>query len=202
MIALEKDIIIAVAVGYMLKVLKSGKNITKFKKEFDHIRHGNYFDFVNLVNAKIPTIVSYKNGEVIVSNEMKKTDFDFESLAKSCNSLTSFYLECFKEFGDFLDDEVSDETYKKVVMFEIGLRMHANNHRLLIEKEKLIDVIDKLCSHNNISKQNTLTLHEGRKFLNMIKHFHNQFPTWKDGQEAFDFANQTLSNLKLSVFCD
>jgi hypothetical protein len=172
----------------------------KFKKEFDHIRHGNYFDFVNLVDAEIPTIVSYKNGEVIVSNEMTNTDFDFESLAKSCNSLTRFYLECFKEFGDFSDLQVSDETYKNVVMFEIGLRMHANNHRLLKDRENLIDVIDKLCSHRNISKQNTLSLHQGRKFLNMIKHFHNQFPTWKEGQEAFDSANQTLSKLQLTVF--
>lgn len=198
--ASENDIIIAVTVGYMLKVLRSGKNSTNFKKEFDHIRHGNYFDFVNLVHSEIPIIVSYKEGEVTVCNEMKKTDFDFESLAKSCNSLKQFYQACFNEFGDFPDNQVSDETYKNVVMFEIGLRMHANNHRLLAEREDLINVIDKLCSLRNVSTQDQLSLHCGRIFLNMIKHFKNQYPSWQTGQVAFDIANQTLSKLQFTVF--
>lgn len=184
----------------MLKVLRSGKNITKFKKEFGHIRHGNYFDFVNLVQSEIPPILSYKDGEVTVSNEIKKTDLDFESLVKSCNSLTLFYQKCFSEFGEFPDNQVSDGTYKNVVMFEIGLRMHANNYKLLGEKEDLINVIDKLCSFMNVSLQDKQSLQDGRKFLNMIKHFKNQYPTWQDGQEAFDRANQTLIKLEFNVF--
>jgi hypothetical protein len=197
---LENDVIIAVTVGYMLKILRSGKNITKFKKEFDHIRHGNYYDFVDLVHSEIPTIVSYKDGAVTVSNEMKKSDFDFESLAKSGNSLKAFYQACFNEYGDFQDDQVPDEIYKNAVMFEIGLRMHANNHRLLRERENLIDVIDKLCSFIKVSPQDKLSLHNGRIFLNMIKHFKNQYPSWQDGQVAFNSAFQTLTRLQFNVF--
>ena len=57
-------LIIEPTVGYMLKVIKSGKKITKFKSEFAAIRHGNYFDFLNLVKGPIPFLVTYNAGKI------------------------------------------------------------------------------------------------------------------------------------------
>jgi len=47
----NKILTIEPTVGYMLKVIKSGQTITKYNDEFKAIRHGNYFDFLNLLKA-------------------------------------------------------------------------------------------------------------------------------------------------------
>lgn len=46
------DEVIGEVIGYMLLVLKSGKDISQFKSEFNAIRHGNYDDFIKLINPK------------------------------------------------------------------------------------------------------------------------------------------------------
>lgn len=61
-------LIIEVAVGYMLKVLKSKQKITENKDEFNAIKHGNYKIFLNLVGGGIPPMVIYHEG-VIRSDE-------------------------------------------------------------------------------------------------------------------------------------
>ncbi|MEZ4805706.1 MAG: hypothetical protein R2852_09550 [Bacteroidia bacterium] len=42
-----------VVIGYMYKVLKNGKDTSKFRKEFAAIRHGDYEEFLNLIGDKI-----------------------------------------------------------------------------------------------------------------------------------------------------
>lgn len=195
----KEILLIGVAVGYMLKVLKSQKIISKFHKEFAAIRHGNYFDFINLIKEPIPEMVVYKNGQIEVNPILKKEDFDFELLLKAGPSLKKFITKCRREFGDFNDDEVHNKIYYDVALFEIGLRMHANNSKLLKEREKFVDVIDKLCSYKSISKEEVELLHKGRKFLNMIKHFNYQFKTWKDGIDAFNVANNIVKKHNLTV---
>jgi hypothetical protein len=48
---MERPLIIEVVIGYMLKVWKSQKKITKYKNEFNAIRHGDYFEFINLISV-------------------------------------------------------------------------------------------------------------------------------------------------------
>ncbi|MEO6303800.1 MAG: hypothetical protein ABIP51_11580, partial [Bacteroidia bacterium] len=61
----EEEILISI-IGYMLRVMKSGKDYSKFKKEFDHIRHGNYDDFIDEVNVGIATpLVVYAPQELL-----------------------------------------------------------------------------------------------------------------------------------------
>jgi hypothetical protein len=192
-------LIIEPTVGYMLKVLKSGVTITNFKNEFGHIRHGNYLDFLNLVQGPIPEMVTYKNGHISNDNVPRKTDCDFELLLKSGPSLSIFYNNCTKVYGQFKDNDIPDEIYYKVVLFEIGLRMHANNSGLLGERENLIDVINKLGLHKPISLADIDDLHKGRVFINMIKHFKNQFPSWSDGISAFNRAYEIIEKHEFTI---
>ncbi|MCA6444927.1 MAG: hypothetical protein IM600_15975 [Bacteroidetes bacterium] len=192
-------LIIEPAVGYMLKVLKSGKTITHFKNEFGHIRHGNYFDFLNLVQGPIPPMTTYNNGIVTNDNTPRKTDCDFALLLKSGPSLMIFFKNCTSVYGHIVDNDVPDNIYLKAVLFEISLRMHANNYGLLNEREKLIDVINKLCSLKNISQTDIEDIHKGRVFINMIKHFDNQFPTWADGISAFNNAYEIIEKHELKI---
>ena len=41
-----KKMIVEVVVGYMLKILKNGKSIKKFKSKFNAIKHGDYDCFI------------------------------------------------------------------------------------------------------------------------------------------------------------
>ncbi len=196
----DKEIlIIEPAVGYMLKVLKSGKTITHFKAEFGHIRHGNYFDFLNLVQGPIPPMTTYYNGIVTNDNTPRKTDCDFGLLLKSGPSLMIFFKSCTEVYGHILDNDVPDNIYRKAVLFEISLRMHANNDGLLGEREDLVNVINKLCAHKNISQTDNDELQKGRVFINMIKHYKNQFPTWSDGISAFNRAYEIIEKLEFTI---
>ncbi|MDA3862001.1 MAG: hypothetical protein PF445_12335 [Melioribacteraceae bacterium] len=42
-------------------------------------------------------------------------------------------------------------------------------------------------------------LHQGRRFINMIKHFKNQFPSWNEGIEAMTIAYNLLKEKKLTI---
>lgn len=195
----KEMLIIEPAVGYMLKVLKSGKTITHFKREFDHIRHGNYFDFLNLVQGPIPPMSVYSHGFVTNDNTPLKTDCDFGLLLKSGTSLRLFFQRCKKVYGHVTDIDIPDNIYRKAVLFEISLRMHANNYGLLGEREALVIVINKLCAHKNVSQSDNEELHKGRMFVNMIKHFNNQFPSWSDGISTFNKAYEVLENHRFTV---
>lgn len=196
----DKEIlIIEPAVGYMLKVLKSGTTITHFKKEFGHIRHGNYLDFLNLVQGPIPLMTTYNNGIVTNDNTPRKTDCDFALLLKSGPSLMIFFKKCTEVYGYIVDNDVPDNIYLKAVLFEISLRMHANNFGLLNEREDLIHVIDKLCSYKNIQQTDIDDLHNGRVFINMIKHFKNQYSSWSVGISAFNKAYEIIEKQELTI---
>ena len=62
---MEEDVSypLKVTVGYMLKVLKSGVDTYKFRREFAAIRHGNYEEFIELVKGRIPFMVIYGQEE-------------------------------------------------------------------------------------------------------------------------------------------
>ena len=77
----NKILTIEPTVGYMLKVIKSGQTIIKYNDEFKAIRHGNYFNFLNLVKGPIPFMVSYTNGVIRTEEYPQKEDCDFAGLA-------------------------------------------------------------------------------------------------------------------------
>lgn len=193
-------LIFEIAVGYMLKVIKSGKHITLYKKEFSSIRHGDYFTFINIVGEKIPFIVTYHNGQVYIDNNNNENDFDFLGLLKSSNSLKVFYEKCINHYGEIVDNDIQDKTYCQLAYFEICLRMHANNYRLLKKGEKLKDVIDKVCVHFRLTIEEKLVLHDGRRFLNMVKHNKKQFQTWSIGKEAILRSLNVIERHQLTIY--
>lgn len=196
---MERPLVIEVVIGYMLKVWKSQKEIIKYKSEFNAIRHGDYFEFINLIKEPFEPFVSYKNGVISLETESNKEDCDFEGLMKSGNSMLKFYKGCLQEYGLIKDDDISDNIYYEVVLFEISIRMHAKNNNLITEREDLITILPKLCKHNNISESEIILIDKGRIFLNMIKHYKSQYPTWDDGIENFKLANQILIKYEITV---
>ena len=195
-----EKLIIEHAVGYMLKVMKSGVPIKKYKDEFAAIRHGNYFDFINLVSGQIPTILVYREGEIIIDSKANKEDCDFLGLLKSGPSLLNFFTDCKLVYGVVNDSDISDEIFGKVVLFEISLRMNANNNLLINKREDLINVINRLCLLKNFSQTEIDIFHKGRSFLNMIKHKKNQFSSWSEGITMFNISNELLIENNLNIW--
>jgi hypothetical protein len=196
-----KELIIpfATTVGYMLKVLKSNAKIDKFNPKFKMIRHGNYFEFINSVKGDVPHTVVYNKGKITSDNIARKDDFDFLGLFKANPSLQKFYLDCYKEYGKIIDTDIPDSIYGIAALFEISIRMHANNNNLIEPRENLVEVINKLSEFKNLTENETNKLHQGRRFINMIKHFKNQFPSWNEGIDAMTIAYELIKAKKLTI---
>lgn len=178
---------IEVAVGYMLKVLKTNQKLTEFKKEFNAIKHGDYKTFLSLIGGEIPPMVIY-NGVTIRSEENNPNyDSDFEGLLKSGTSLFIFLKKCFLVYGNIDDPDITDSIYHKVVVFEIALRMHANNNNLIDKTKRvdLIDIITILSKFKNLTQEEEDKLQKARVFTNMVKHFKNQYTSWEEGVGLF-----------------
>lgn len=192
--------IISVVVGYMLKVLRSGRDISAHKREFDAIKHGDYVKFINLVGGEIPHLVVYKGG-VVKSGIFppSQDDISFELLVKSGNSLLKFYKLCVPVYGNIIDNEISDSVYETAAVFEISLRMHANNRRLISTTDTIQKVIDQLADSIGLSSVELAALHRGRDFLNVIKHGRKKFATIQEGIAALEGAYEVVKKRKLTI---
>lgn len=195
----NEKIIIGLTVGYMLKVMKAQKDLSKFRNEFACIRHGNYHEFIKLLKAPVPEMVVYIKGVIETNPESKEDDFDFLGLFKSGPSLKVFYQNCANEFGVFTDHDISNEIFYEAALFEISLRMHANNNNLITKNETLQNVIIKLCNYKNIDTIDIDKFQKGRNFLNMIKHLNDKYSTWSEGIIAFKAAYELLDKYKLTI---
>ena len=51
----------------------------------------------------------------------------------------------------------------------------------------------------NISQADNDELQKGRVFINMLKHFKNQFPTWSDGISAFTKAYEIIEKHEFTI---
>lgn len=200
----EQKLIIEFVVGYMLKVLKSGMPITHYKQEFAHIRHGNYYEFIQMfkhVPVAEPTVV-YQAGVVTVRTEVQKDDFDFLALMWAGPALKVFYRDCVSHYGFIQDTDIADTTFERAALFEIGLRMHASKYEIDHRGINLETVINQLCTHKGLDLVITETLHKGRHFLNVIKHpekLNNKFSSWAEGVIAFNEAFAELQHQRFTV---
>ena len=192
---------IEVAVGYMLKVLKNQQRITKYQNEFNAIKHGDYKTFLSLIDGGIPPMVVYNNGRIKYEENNPNYDFEFEGLVKSGPSLSIFFKKCLLVYGNIEDPDITDSIYYKVVVFEIALRMHANNNNLLdkTKREDLINVISVLSKFKNLSDEEEDNLQKARIFTNMVKHFKNQYPSWEIGISYFLDGFSVLEKHKILI---
>lgn len=195
----NKMLHVGLTVGYMLKVMKSEKKISKFSKEFAAIRHGDYFDFINQLKEPIPEMVVYSEGRIEVNPLQKKDDIDFIGLFKAGPSLKKFLNACLSFYGNIIDNDIPDIIFYEVSLFELSLRMHANNRKLLNERDCLENVINKISEFHKLTHNEHESLQQGRRFLNMIKHFKQQFESYNDGIIAFKKADVVLKKYKLTI---
>ena len=196
---MEKTMI-EVVVGYMLKVMKSNRPIIKHREAFNKIRHGDYDNFIKVVNGTIPPIVIYKNGVIKNSYTSQQVDFDFAGLICSGPSLVKFHNDCLTEYGLIKDEDIADDIFEKIVLFELSIRMHANNSKLLNYKDVLEVAINKLSEFKGLNNEDTKQLHNGRIFLNGVKRNKSKFPSWSEGIIEFQMAYEILVTNKLTIF--
>jgi hypothetical protein len=123
-------------VGYMLKVLKNGFDTTPFKDEFDAIRHGDYTTFIKIIGEETPFMVMFSNGQIRAEQNNPHYEVDFEGLLKSEPSLIKFLDSCYRHYGEINDPDLHDLIFQKSAVFEIAIRMHANNANLLSKIER------------------------------------------------------------------
>ncbi len=194
-------LVIEHVVGYMLKVLKSGIKIEAYKDEFNAIRHGNYKDFLRLTNGPLPFMVKWNSGEITDESNNPNYDCDFEGLLKSEPSLKIFHINCFRHYGEVNDTDIPESVYHKAVTFEIAIRMHANNHNLLNQNTRidLVEVINKLGIHKSMHPNEIESIQKARRFINMIKHYKKQFPSWTEGTHTFLAGFSILEKYKILV---
>lgn len=125
----EEKLIYDIVVGYMLKVIKSGAVITKFKSEFNAIKHGDYVTFITLIDIGIPSDVEVLNDGNLIPTErqLQLKNVDFLSLILAAPSLINFHSKCVQEFGKIIDTDLSNLDFERLANFEMVLRIHFNN---------------------------------------------------------------------------
>ena len=192
-------IIAQVVIGYMYKVMKNEKDISKYNSEFAAIRHGDYSEFLDLIGEEINFIVTYNNGSINTDTNIREDDSDFGRLLKSGESLKTFLRKCTKEFGNINDEHLKDETFEKLALFELSLRMHRNNNASRKERITLENVINELKVIKNLSDQETETLHNGRKFLNSVKRPNKMKVSWEVGEQEFFEAYRIIESRMLTI---
>jgi len=196
----NEELIISIVVGYMLKLMKNNINIKSHIKEFASIRHGNYDEFIQLVNGIKPYMVVWDNGVIKNDNFNQVNTCDFGMIIQSGPSLMKFYKEVKSIYGEVIDTDISDDIYKKLVIFEISLRVHANNNKLIGYKEEIQKVIDKLSKFKNLKIDETNKLHNGRLFTNYVKHKKSKkFSSYQDGINHFNDAFNVLIDNELTI---
>lgn len=191
--------IVQVVLGYMYKVMKNGMDTKPFASEFAAIRHGDYEDFVNQIGKPIDFIVSYSGGRINTDTSIGVDDSDFGRLLKSGESLMVFFKECKKTYGQIVDNDIPDEVYERVALFELSIRMHKNNSTRDEDRVNLVDIIDTLGEIKGLSEANINALQEGRKFLNYVKRPEKLKYTWVEGIQKFNDAYDVLKRNQLTI---
>ncbi|MFT4644844.1 MAG: hypothetical protein ACI8ZX_001251 [Planctomycetota bacterium] len=189
-------------VGYMLKIIKSGIKITKFKNKFNAIKHGDYVSFIELLKVGIPEdIVVNKIGEGIIATEkqLEQKNVDFLFLLLASKSLLEFYKECYFEYGEIIDKDLSDKDFENLANFEMILRMFYNNTFEYNGRINLIDIIEKYMNHTGISKSEIEKVQIGRTFLNMVKGHKANFESYNQGLIAFNESLKILGKHKIEL---
>ena len=196
----DTDSKISNVVGYVLKIIKNKKSINTFKTEFNAIKHGDYDKFINLIEEPVSPMVVYDNGTIEKNITSVKNKCDFIGMIGAGVSLDKFYKNCFSNYGNIIDSDFDDELYRKLAMFEIRIRMHVNKNNLITNDDRLETIINKLPTIFQLTKEEIKILHDGRIFLNKIKHHKITNMKWKSNINLFENAYKVLDKHKITVF--
>lgn len=196
----DDDLAVAHVVGYMLKVLKNKMDTAKFHNEFAAIRHGDYDKFISLIKEPILPMVICENGVIRNRINSVKEECDIIALFAATPSLYKFYHICYSHYGDLVDTDFNDEIYRKLSVFEIRIRMHANiKGKVINSRDELMDIINKLSVNYTLTETEINLIHDGRRFLNKIKHHNVTSTSWKSNISLFENAYQLLDDKKIRI---
>ena len=202
----EEKTVFEVVVGYMLKVMKSGKDTSIFKVEFDHIRHSNYDAFIEVVGVGIPNdIVIYAPQEMLEKDLTHTTYGHFLGMLIASPALQNFHTKCLAEFGVINDLDIPDEVFEGAALFESLIRMHADLTKVTEDRDNLNNIIEAFCLEKQIPNEDKLIIQGGRQFINEIKHinklhYKRKFRTWADGINTFKMAFDVLEKHNIKLF--
>jgi hypothetical protein len=189
-------------VGYVLKVIKSGVNISEFKDSFNAIKHGDYVCFIELLNTSIPENISVNKigkGKISLDEQLKQKNVDFLFLLLSSKSLMKFYQECYLIYGEIIDNDLTDNDFENLANFEMVLRMFFNNEFSYDKRVTLIDIINVYLNHIGASKAEIRKVQEGRTFLNMVKGHKAKFKSYREGLFLFNESLEVLKKYKVEL---
>lgn len=196
---------IAQVVGYMLKVIKSGNNIKAYKEAFNAIKHGDYDCFLRLINEPMQGfIVQWKEGEMKTEGfAQAKGDSDIALLYVIEPSIIQFGKTCFTAYGKLVDADIPDLIFCRCAAYEISMRVQLNkeaqNRKLRYNNLTLAEAIAELGKLNEITDTELDLLHQGRRFINLIKH-PGKSPKWAEGMAAFEAAWTVREKYQLQIY--
>lgn len=179
---------VGLAVGYMLKVLRSRKRLTKFNSEFKAIRHGNYPQFIQLVKGEMPPNVVLKDGVIRQNASIEEDDHDILGLFLSGPALQRFYKECCSVYGSIESDTIPDFVYYNAALFELSLRVTAFNNPQFMERMDLKDIISMVGTMKKLTEEEVNALQSGRRFVNFLKHNKPKFESIEEGMNILHKA--------------
>jgi hypothetical protein len=183
----------------MLKVMKSSEEEILYKREFASVRHGNFPQFISYIEEPIPEMVLWDEGEIKINPEPEENNFDFIGLFMAGPSMKEFYNNCVREYGVIIDNDISDEIYYKLSLFEISIRIHANNFKTLEINQTFQDIISNLGGYKNLEQNEIDILQKGRKLLNIVKHGEKRNYSWAQGIIDFEKAYQLTIDKKITI---
>jgi len=189
-------------VGYMLKIIKSGVNTDKFKEKFNAIKHGDYVCFIELLKVDIPQdVIVSRIGEGIIptNKQLEQKNVDFLFLILASNSLKKFYQECYLEFGNIVDEDLTDNDFENLANFEMVLRMFYNNTFCYDGRIRLFQIIELYLNYKGLSKNEIEIVQKGRSFINMVKGHKTKFENYQNGLIAFSDSLQILKKHEIEL---
>jgi hypothetical protein len=79
------------------------------------------------------------------------------------------------------------------------MRIHRNNNAPREERIRLENVINHLKEIKDLSESETEVLHNGRRFLNLVKRPVKMKTTWSEEISAFNEAYDVLQSRQLTI---
>ncbi len=201
----DENLLISQAIGYVFKMLKSGKGIYGFKDAFNAIKHGDYDCFFRLIGEPQPELlIQWQKGKIKDTGFSQESgDCDITMLIAINPALKKFCIDCYNQYGHIEDADITDVIFCKCAAFEIALRVQSNkerqNRNVPYRKCTLEEIISELCGYSDIAPVEKNALNSGRQFVNMVKGHKAHFTSWNEGIIALETAWEICNKYSLKI---
>lgn len=194
------ELIANVLIGTVYKIMKNNLDYSKFKDEFKLLRHSKIEEFSKLItNEKSDLyVMNIKTLNIKNNSFTQNEDGIFIMLMNNVPSFNKFIDILNEEYGDFIDNDFTDDMFCKFSEFELALRVHADNNEYHDYNDKLINIINFVSEKYMINVDEIEKLHNSRKFLNKIKHQNSNYSLC-DNVNIFLEGYKVLDKYKIHI---